>query len=58
MVEKSTVYGDKCNKNYVLNSIISTLGVDYGRSLELLDNDLDKFIEIMKALRIKVEFYG
>lgn len=53
-----TIYGSKLNKNSVLNSILSTFGVDYWESLELLDSDLDKFIEIMKALRIKVEFYG
>ena len=57
-----TIYGDKCNKHSVLNSILSTFGVDYWGSLNLLynglDGDLDNFIEIMKALRIKVEFYG
>ena len=57
-----TIYGDKLSKNSVLNSILSTFGVDYGGSLNLLynglDDDLDNFIEVMKALRIKVEFYG
>lgn len=57
-----TIYGDKLSKNSVLNSILSTFGADYGGSLNLLynglDDDLDNFIEIMKALRIKVEFYG
>lgn len=57
-----SIYGDKCNKHSVLNSILSTFGVDYWGSLNLLynglDDDLDNFIEIMKALRIKVEFYG
>ena len=53
-----SIYGDKSNKHSVLNSILSTFGVDYGGSYRLLDNDLDKFIEIMKVLRIKVEFYG
>ena len=53
-----TIYGSKLSKNSVLNSILSTFGVDYGGSYKLLENDLDKFIEIMKALRIKVEFYG
>lgn len=57
-----TIYGDRLSKNSVLNCIISTFGVDYGGSLRLLgnglDGDLDNFIEIMKALRIKVEFYG
>lgn len=52
------IYGDRCSKHSVLNAILSTFGVDYDGSLELLKNDLDKFIEIMKALRIKVEFYG
>lgn len=51
-------YGSKLNKNSVLNSILSTFDVDYRTSLNLLDNNLDKFIKIMKALRIKVEFYG
>lgn len=57
-----SIYGDKLSKNSVLNSILSTFGVDYWGSLRLLgnglDGDLDNFIEIMKALRIKVEFYG
>ena len=53
-----TIYGDNSNKHSALNSILSTFGVDYWESLELLDNDLDKFIKIMEALRIKVEFYG
>ena len=53
-----SIYGDKTSKKSALNLILSTFGVDYERSLELLDNDLDKFIEIMKVLRIKVEFYG
>ena len=53
-----SIYGDKTSKKSTLNLIISTFGVDYWESLKLLDNDLDKFIEIMKALRIKVEFYG
>lgn len=51
-------YGSKLNKHSVLNSILSTFDVDYRTSLNLLDNNLDKFIKIMKALRIKVEFYG
>ena len=57
-----SIYGNKLSKNSVLNSILSTFGVDYGGSLRLLgnglDGDLDNFIEIMKALKIKVEFYG
>lgn len=53
-----SIYGDKNNKHSALNSILSTFGVDYWESLELLDNDLDKFIKIMEAFRIKVEFYG
>lgn len=53
-----TIYGSKLNKNSVLNSILSTLGVDYGGSYNVLENDLDKFIKILKVLRIKVEFYG
>ena len=52
-----TIYGDKNNKHSALNTILGTFGVYYWESLELLDSDLDKFIEIMKALRIKVEFY-
>ena len=52
------IYGSKLNKNSVLNSILSTLGVDYRGSYNVLENDLDKFIKIMKVLRIKVEFYG
>lgn len=51
-------YGSKLNKHSVLNSILSAFDVDYRASLNLLDNNLDKFIKIMKALRIKVEFYG
>lgn len=53
-----SIYGSKLNKNSVLNSILSTLGVDYRGSYNVLENDLDKFIKIMKVLRIKVEFYG
>lgn len=53
-----TIYGSKLNKNSVLNSILSTLGVDYSGSYNVLENDLDKFIKILKVLRIKVEFYG
>ena len=53
-----SIYGSKLNKNSVLNSILSTLGVDYRGSYSVLENDLDKFIKIMKVLRIKVEFYG
>ena len=53
-----TIYGSKLNKNSVLNSILSTLGVDYSGSYNVLENNLDKFIKILKVLRIKVEFYG
>ena len=53
-----TIYGSKMNKNSVLNSILSTLGVDYSGSYNVLGNDLYKFIKILKVLRIKVEFYG
>lgn len=53
-----TIYGSKMNKNSVLNSILSTLGVDYSGSYNVLENDLYKFIKILKVLRIKVEFYG
>lgn len=53
-----TIYGDKSNKYSVLNTILSTFGVDYWESLKLLDSDLDIFIKIIKALGIKVEFYG
>jgi hypothetical protein len=54
--------GGGCIALYCDGKLLSTFGVDYWGSLNLLynglDDDLDNFIEIMKALRIKVEFYG